>query len=245
MRASELLCRQAGLVPEGFPSKKQTTCVFCGDAIAVGDRCSRFRPGQTFMNGPDLCARDSARDVLCGYCIHLTNKALMQKTQHAFITRDHILPFHKLTYKKWLLLHPPEPPFVVLQSDAKLAHMVWRTPVTISKDLWYVRLGKRQLIVRMPLVRAALDCFASVADRFASAQPQTKKGAAPPRLLSPFAAIGYELDDLDYWRIRSDVRPYLNSNDFELIHKLRPGEYWALAILCTKKEPTNPMEPIQ
>ena len=122
--------------------------------------------------------------------------------------------------------------------------MVWRTPVTITKDLWYVRLGKRQLIVRMPLVRAALDCFASVADRFASAQPQ-KKGAAPPRLLSPFTAIGYELDDLDYWRIRSDVLPYLNSNDFELIHKLRPGEYWALAILCTKKEPTNPMEPIQ
>jgi len=165
----------------------------------------------------------------------------MQKTQHACITRDHILPFHKLTHKKWLLLHPPEPPFVVLQSDAKLAHMVWRTPVTISKDLWYVRLGKRQLIVRMPLVRAALECFASVADRFASVQPQTKKGAAPPRLLSPFATLGYNLDDLDLWRIRSDVRPYLNSNDFDQIHKLRLGEYWALAILCTKKEPTNPV----
>src|SRR6516225_11418237 len=107
MRASELLCRQAGLAPEGSPSKKQTTCVFCGDAIAVGDRCSRFRPGQTFMNGPDLCARDSARDVLCGYCIHLTNKALMQKTQHAFITRDHILPFHKLTYKSGSCFIPP------------------------------------------------------------------------------------------------------------------------------------------
>ena len=26
--------------------------MFCGDAIAVGDRCSRFRPGQTFMPVP-------------------------------------------------------------------------------------------------------------------------------------------------------------------------------------------------
>ena len=83
MRASELVCRQAGLTPEGFPSKIQTTCVFCGDSIAVGDHCSRFRPRQTFMNATELCARDTARDILCGYCVHLTKKTVMQKTQNS------------------------------------------------------------------------------------------------------------------------------------------------------------------
>jgi CRISPR type IV-associated protein Csf1 len=195
------------------------------------------------MNGPDLCARDTSRDILCGYCVHLTDKKLMQMTQHACITTEHILPFHKLSHKKWLLMHPPEPPFVVLQSDAKLAHMIWRTPVTISKDSWYVRLGRRQLIVRMPLVRAALECFASVADRFGPTQQGTKEGAVPTRLLSPSAALGYELDDMDFWRIRSDVRPYLSADDLASIHRLRPGEYWALAILCSKKEPTDPLKP--
>lgn len=244
MRASELFCRQAGLTPEGFPSKIQTTCVFCGDSIAVGDRCSRFRPSQTFMNATDLCARETARDILCGYCVHLTNKTVMHKTQNSCITREHILPFHKLIHKKWLLLHPPEPPFVVLQSDAKLAHLIWRTPITLSKDMWYVRLGKQQLIVRMPLVHTALESFQSVADRFATSHPKTKKGDTQPRLLSPFSSLGYELNNLDFWRIRSDVRSCLSSDDFELIHKLRPGEYWALAILCSKKEPANPPNPL-
>ena len=75
----------------------------------------------------------------------------MLNTQHVCITREHVLPMRQLAHKKWILLHPPEPPFVILQSDAPLAHMLWRTPVTISKDLWYVRVGKRQLIVRMPV----------------------------------------------------------------------------------------------
>ena len=243
MRASELFCRQAGLTPEGIPSKIQTTCVFCGDSIAVGERCSRFRPDKTFMNGTDLCARDTSRDVICGYCVHLTKKTLMLRTQNVCITREHLLPFHKLAHKKWLLQHPPEPPFVVLQSDAKLAHMIWRTPITVSKDLWYVRLGKHQLIVRMPLVHEAFESFESVADRFAASQPKIKRGDAPTRLTSPFSALGYALDDLDFWRIRSDVRPCLSPDDFELIRKLRPGEYWALAILCSKKETVNPLNP--
>lgn len=241
MRASELYCRQAGLPPTGGPSKEKTVCVFCGDTIAVGTLCSRFRPGDTFMDGPELCARDTAKDVVCGYCIHLTTKPVMQSTQYVCITTKQVLPMRQLAHKKWLLLHPPEPPFVVVQSDTQLAHLIWRTPVTQSKDLWYVRLGKRQLIVRMPLVREALQRFAALADRVPIAQPKTKKSKEAPRLRSPFTSLGYELDDLDFWKIRSDVRPYLKPDDLAMINSLRPGEYWALAILTANKEATDPL----
>ena len=59
----------------------------------------------------------------------------------------------------------PEPPFVFLQTDPKLSHIIWRTPITVSQDLWYVRLGGRQLAVTFTkaLVKKALDHFKQVA----------------------------------------------------------------------------------
>ena len=193
------------------------------------------------MDGAELCARDTAKDVICGYCVHLTTKKVMQSTQYVCITAEHVLPMRQLAHKKWLLLHPPEPPFVVVQGDTQLAHLIWRTPITESKDLWYVRLGRRQLIVRMPLVREALERFDAIAERFAAVQPPQKKGKDPRRLRSPFASLGYDLDELDLWRIRSDVRRYLTPDDLAMIPRLRPGEYWALAILSANKEATNPL----
>jgi CRISPR type IV-associated protein Csf1 len=61
------------------------------------------------------------------------------------------------------LAQSPEPPFVFLQSTQSY-RMIWRTPITVSQDLWYVRLG-RQLTVRL-LVRKALDHFKRIAEGF-------------------------------------------------------------------------------
>ena len=241
MTASELYCRQAGLRPVGMDAEAQTTCVFCGATIAQGEPCSHFRPDDGFTNGPDLCARDRSRDILCGYCVHLKNAELMTKTQNVCITAHDLVPMSKLEHKKWLLLNPPDPPFVVVQSDTKRAHLIWRTPVTVSKELWYVRLGRRQLMVRMPLIREAVQRFSAIAARFADAQPAQKKQQRYP-LRSPFTSLGYGLDEMDFWRLRSDVEPYLSKEDVDLIYKLRPGEYWALAVLTTKNEPVNPLE---
>ena len=240
MRAPELFCLQQGILPVGSPSKDQTVCVFCGKQIKTGELCSRILPGDTFMDGPELCARDSARNIVCGFCVHLTGKKVMLNTQHVCITREHVLPMRQLAHKKWILLHPPEPPFVIVQSDAPLAHMLWRTPVTISKDLWYVRVGKRQLIVRMAFVKEALRRFEAVATRYADARP-ARKEREQQLVRSPFVLLGYELDDLVLWRLRSDVRPYVEPDDVNLINKLRPGEYWALAILTTTKAARNPL----
>ena len=74
-----------------------------------------------------------------------------------------------------------------------------------------------------------------------ASSPRTAFCRAPERREAGPHGLAHACYDLDLWRIRSDVRPYLNSNDFDQIHKLRLGEYWALAILCTKKEPTNPV----
>jgi CRISPR type IV-associated protein Csf1 len=232
MTASELVCRQAGLNPQGAIGTTETFCLMCGRIIHSGEHRSTFRPSSSFMDSPELCARDKSTQV-CGYCVHLTNKSLMLKTQLVCVTQEHVIPAAKLVHKKWLLLNPPEPPFVFLQTDAKLAHMIWRTPITVSQDMWYVRLGGRQLTVRLPLVKKALDHFKWIAEGFEASKPTQK-------LRHPFTSLDFELRDLNAWRIRRDVKPYLRVEDFNCIVKLRPGEYWALAILSTRQEPEEP-----
>ena len=232
MTASEFFCRQAGLSPEGTIAATTETCVMCGRLINPGEHRSKFRPLASFMDAPELCARDKSTKI-CGYCIHVTKITVMLKTQLVCITPKQVIPAAKLAHKKWLLLNPPEPPFVFLQTQTKLCHMIWRTPLTLSQQLWYVRLGARQLRVRLPLVAKALDHFRRIAERFDA--PKLKQ-----KLQHPFGSLDFELRDLNAWRIRRDVAPYLDVDDLELITTLGPGEYWALAILTTKQEPEDP-----
>jgi CRISPR type IV-associated protein Csf1 len=234
MTASELFCRQAGLSPQGVIASTVETCVLCGRLISPGEARSEFRPLSSFMDAPELCARDRSTKI-CGYCVHLTKIAVILKTQRVCITSKEVIPAARLAHVKWLLLNPPEPPFVLLQNQAKLSHMIWRTPLTLSKQLWYVRMGTRQITVRLALVAKALDRFKRIVDRIEGPK-------ANQRLQHPFNLLDFELRNLDAWRIRRDVGPCLDAEDRELIATLRPGEYWALAILTTKQEPENPNE---
>jgi CRISPR type IV-associated protein Csf1 len=233
MTGSELVCNQAGLKPLGSIGSTAVTCVMCGRAIKPGEHRSKFNPSGSFTLGQELCARDSST-FICGYCVHLTNKDLMLKTQLVCITRSAIIPAAKLTHKKWLLLNPPEPPFIFLQTDSQLSHMIWRTPLTVSKDFWYVRLGARLLTVRLPVVCQALERFGFILKRFVEAS----KPKRVPR--HPFSSLDFELRDPNAWNIRYDIRPSLTDRDLDFILALRPGEYWALAILTNKKEPEDP-----
>ena len=232
MTASELFCRQAGLSPQGAFAGTTETCVLCGEVISPGEARSKFRPLSTFMDAPELCARDRSNKI-CGFCVHLTKKAVILKTQRVCITSKQVIPAAKLAHVKWLLLNPPEPPFVFLQNQTKLSHMIWRTPLTLSRQFWYVRMGPRQLTVRLALIAKALDRFKRIVDRI-------DEPKANQRFQHPFNLLDFELRDLNAWRIRRDVAPYLDAGDQELIATLRPGEYWALAILTTKQEPENP-----
>jgi CRISPR type IV-associated protein Csf1 len=232
MTASELFCIQAGLSPKGTISSRREICVLCGRLINPGEARSEFRPLPSFMDGPELCARDRSTKM-CGYCVHLTKKAVILKTQRVCITRKKVIPAARNAHVKWLLLNPPEPPFILLQNQTKLSHMIWRTPLTLSRQLWFVRMGPRQLTVRLSLVAKALDRFRCIADRVDGLKLNG-------RLQHPFNWLDFESRDLNAGRVRRDIAPYLDSEDEELIVNLRPGEYWALAILTTKHEPEDP-----
>ena len=96
-------------------------------------------------------------------------------------------------------------------------------------------MGVRQLTVRLPLVAKALDRFNRIADRSGGLK-------ANRSFNHPFNLLDFELRNLNAGSIRRDVAPYLDREDEEFIAMLRPGEYWALAILTAKQEPEDPSE---
>lgn len=230
MTASELFCLQAGLPAEGTISNTPVICGMCGQHVAAGERRSTFKPSSSFMDVQDLCA---GSNKLCGYCVHLTDKLLMLWTQHACITTTGVYPARKLAHKQWLLLNPPTPPFVFVQSNTTLSHLIWRTPVTMSQDLWYMRISGRQFTIRFPLVKATLERFTQLSKRFEDSKPKWP-------LRHPFTHLDFDLRDPAAWEIRQDVQKYLEKEDRQLLNNLRPGEFWALTILTAKPQPEKP-----
>lgn len=171
-----------------------------------------------FLDDAELCAKEKKSKTVCEFRVHSTIKKLMLSTQRVCITKEQVLTAAKLAHRKWLLLHPPEPPFVFLQGDAQLSHMIWRTSVTMSRDLWYMRMSGRLFMVRLPLVRNSLELFARIAKRYEAANPKK------PPLGRPFGSLDFELRDVAGWRFRGDV--VINAEESALIAKLRPGEFW-------------------
>jgi CRISPR type IV-associated protein Csf1 len=238
MTASELLCGQLGLKPAGEIESARSVCIMCGVQIKPGQPRTRFRASSSFMDGPELCARNASSNV-CGCCVYLTDKPLMMRIKNVCITRTQMLSAAKLVHKHWLLRNPPQPPFVLVLSDKKSAHLVWKTQVTEDENYWYVRLGERLLTIRMPLVRRALEQFADISRRFE--ETQRNSGKKPPNSFRhPFTSLDFWLRDLRMGELRYDVEPYLKEEDRRLLVDLRIGELWALGIMTTKQAPEQP-----
>jgi CRISPR type IV-associated protein Csf1 len=79
------------------------------------------------------------------------------------------------------LLSPPEPPFLFVlgtMSKPQFQHLIWRTPFSLSKDLFTVRLGGSLMQIRPRLVHEAvaasqqlLEAYRAIDKRFKGSVP--------------------------------------------------------------------------
>lgn len=222
MRASELTCRAFGIKPEGNPATESAYCMWCGDHIEIGEKIAKFTPQPSFMDGPSL-ARHGKPGYLCGWCVPLATKTGLGRTQQALVTLDGAYSIGKSVCKRWVLEHTPEPPFVMVSSDTKSQHMIWRTPVTRSKDLIYFRLGGRLFRLRMQRVRAAVK----------SIQALTKKINATVKkpVLSLFASLDTGIADPEFGKFKESALAHMDREMEEEFFALNPGEIWAVSML--------------
>lgn len=221
---TQLAVEALGLTATGVPSTRESSCCMCSAPIHKGDLYVHPDFGKGFMDATSLASRSGA---VCGFCATSKQIAVLRNMQKAVFSKDGAFPLAKDVHRAWFLLTPPEPPFVAVISDAMTQHLVWRTPVSWSKDVFVVRLGQQLLKIRRPMLIKAVE---SAADFMANDEKNSK---SKNPMKHPFATLSRELDGLSH----GAIRPEFIGRVPDILLKLTPGELWAMATLAKRDTP--------
>lgn len=223
---SRFACEAIGALPEGRPwngaGGERLRCALEGVEIQPGDPVERWRPGPGFTDDVDVAARTG---VVSGWVSAFMRKPLMQATQRAVFTRDGVYSLAKDTDRAWLLLTPPDPPWLAVIADSTLQHLVWRTPLTLDNRAMRIRLGKDTILTINPdRLQQALQMIQAIR-------------LENPRFTHGFQSLDREGRDPQHGVLRRDAPEHYA----RFVATLTAGEVWALAILAKANPPTPAM----
>jgi len=197
-------------------------CAMCGAPVSNGDRClltGKDTFAGSFNNRLDLAFPSSP--LVCGDCATLWQKDFLQRYSKTVANRHGVYKLASNEDHAQFVLDPPEPPFVAILSTTQQQHLIWRTPVTLSKELLFVRLGDEVLSIRPQLVRQALRDYEALAGLMAA---HKLKGLP--------CAFDRDLASERVGSIRPDVRRLALANgladEVERLVSLSMGDWWAL-----------------
>lgn len=226
---SELVASAMNLKPDEtlpFWSGAPTHCSHCAIPITEGEHYSPIKAGEFFSDTRDLAEKNA---LVCWRCVHIRALQLLVNLPNSVITATEVYPLKKDVEKAWFLLDPPEPPFVVAFQSSQRQHLIWRTPVTQSKDLILLRYGPDLFTVRPALIRRALEIADDLGKR--AGVPWL-----PPMFLDRGAAEEF------HGRLNPKAIPHLTDEEQAFFIQLGAGERWALAYLMHSKRP-DPQKP--
>lgn len=240
--SSRIVAQALGYAPEGVPAKAAGACAFCGAHIAVGDLSSPFSVSPAFMDDLSLAVRGS--QLTCGHCAPLMTATALRTTGYGVFTRFGVTPFRKWGEIAAALANPPNEPFVALYATANNQHMAWRAPVNYSPELFYVRVGLRDLKIRHAVLMRAVEVSQVVGQAF-------DFEAGPKTLAHPFVRLSSDLKEIGHGALRLNFPQKAEKaaahqeklqqyrDEIEFLMNLTLGETWALRFLLTPGASTN------
>jgi|APLak6261703504_1056268.scaffolds.fasta_scaffold02539_3 CRISPR type IV-associated protein Csf1 len=216
-----------GFKPIGIPAEKAGVCMMCGFPHAEGELVVSSSLSSTFTNWGDL-ANNS--DIVCGYCAAVSQDPWTQAWMSSVITESGVYKFASNNDIAFWLLNPPNAPFIMMRGDQKTQHLVWRTPVNYSPDVYQVRFGEKMLIIRRKQLILARDAALRLSARIADGS--SKKSAAKS-FHTPFVKPVRDMDSLIAGQLRPQIVAIGNDEpavaaDLHIINQCTPGEIWAL-----------------
>jgi CRISPR type IV-associated protein Csf1 len=218
--------------PVGEPTSERNSCVCCGKPIAVGDIASAFSPSNGFMDGRALLHLPGRKPVLCGDCAMFFAKGAMMKIQKAVVTTEGAFPIGKIENRAWFILHPPKPPFAVVFSNAKLQHLLWRTPLSLDQNHWLIQLGSRTLTMNRRRVLDAHAACLRIGDAYLAAKKK--------QLRSPFLSLDPKFGDCNTGVIRPDILKFASEqqlgHEISCLRSLGTGELWGLCAIIFRHD---------
>lgn len=183
-----------------------------------------FSPGSSFTDYASL--RKPYSGVICGWCAATWNEDFTQKAIRTVMCEEGVFPAASSADIAFWLANPPAGKWIWIMGDQKRQHLVWRTTVNTSQEIFQVRYGENLLTIRRQMITQAIEA----ARRLAAAASVGRKGAP---LKSPFVRISRDMDDCAHGRIRWDLDAIAAndeqvSKDIRLIRSCTPGELWGL-----------------
>lgn len=236
MKSSEVMVRALGFEPEGAKATEPGTCAMCGTDIQKDDLCAPLRLGPGFMDDLYMAARGS--QVICGWCAVCLSVEGLRATGYGAFSLQGFQPFRKWNDIAAALADPPEPPFVLVQATANNQHMAWRAPVSWSRELFYVRVGLRDVKIRRSVL---LDSLAScvLLGEAANVLATTKRKTETKMLPHPFIGLSRDLKENaveKHGRIKPTAYDAVAKDPFlqphlDRIVGMTMGETWAMLFL--------------
>ena len=232
---SRIAIEALGIAPEGAPSKVDGCCAMCGTHISVGDICAPLRISQKFVD--ENCFAAPGSKIICGACASLQGKDALSSTWQGVLSMAGARPFARWMEIKASLLDPPEPPFVAVYGTSRQQHMVWRAPISYSRELFYVRVGMENLLIRRAILQPALAASSRLRSRLEedrAARKKPKRVAASSVIPHAFARLSSDLKDVAHGGLNPAIlaatwakeKPY--TDDIALLRSLTLGETWAM-----------------
>lgn len=228
--APELACSALKLAPIGVELDAPSTCCMCGRHLKEGDLAAPYKPAATFMDARSLV---SLSRNACGYCLVHTSKNPMMALQKFCLTKDRAWKLYSGVNRAWMLLNLPDEPFVFAASDTKLQHLIWRTPVSLSKEYFHMRWGSSVFGIKTAKVyevhRLSNELHAILAG--------AEKKKATVTSLHPFVSVEGSLTHPQFGAIKRNLLTHEDKNVSKIVQRveqlnLNNGEILCVGILC-------------
>lgn len=177
---SRFVCEALGIQP--VTSRKLKTdgaCTMCGVEMTAGEECAPFAPEAGFNDYASL--KRPGDGIICGHCAALWTKARLMGLQSFVATEHQVYDLGNPGIRSAALLSPPDPPFLFVlgtMSKPQFQHLIWRTPLSLSKDLFTVRLGGSLMQIRPRVVKEAVAASQQLLDAYRAINKRYK-GSVP------------------------------------------------------------------
>lgn len=250
---SSLALSALGLSPSGAlcnTAGEGLACAICGTAISTNDIYDVLDLPTSFTNKNSIASPGGKH--ICGACNTVMSAGEFQmRLATGLFCKDGFFPIMRKEHRAWAFLTPPEPPFSVTIQTAKQQHVVWRAPVTLSRNLILVRIGEQIVRLRRPMLIAAREAVL----RMSEARQRAATGAKTKKSEKSAPVESVESPFVTDWKFQSSAGGVLklwaetlineggvSNPDRETISLLNAGEIWALqAVLHLKPVKPAPL----
>ncbi len=228
--------------PVGYPASADGRCALCGVHYGKGEPVMPFERDKSFTDWASMAHPGSRTTCIwcAGVMMGQSWRLFMQNFQKTIICEKGVFQAASKDHLAWWFLNPPAGDWLFVQGDKRMQHLVWRTPVNRSTEIYQVRYNEVVMTIRRQRLADGRDAAKRLTSALNEFERAEGKRGAPSR--GPFASLSPDLDATDQGRLKLPLYALAAQDprvaaDVATVRALTGGERWALYALLYAEDP--------